>query len=389
MKQKVFFVLHLLAASAVVLAQQPVGPVAPADKAYDPRVSAVNNNTRVINVNALAKQTGTQNGATPNSAKQQSGSPGGQSDTSTTAPTSGDQVTPSASGDTANYVLGPGDRLSLLVRNVDDFTDQTFSVDMRGDINLPLAGRFHVAGFTVNQFEQEVDSRLKKFIKNPEVVANISEYHSQSISVIGAVSSPGVHQLMGHKTLFEVLSMSGGLSSDAGSTINITRNMKWGSIPLPNAKPDPSGQFSIASVKVSKTMDASDPSENIIIMPDDVISVPKGRVVYAVGSVVRPGGFMLGDQESMSSLQVISLAEGFNNVAAPANARILRSVPGSPNRTEIPINLKLLMAGKAPDVPLRGDDILFIPTSAAKSISKRTLDAAVQITTGLVIYGRY
>ena len=92
---------------------------------------------------------------------------------------------------------------------MDDFTDKTFSVDMRGDINLPLAGRFHVAGLTVNQFEHKVDSRLKKLIKNPEVVANISEYHSQSISVIGAVSSPGVHQLMGHKILSEVLSMRG------------------------------------------------------------------------------------------------------------------------------------------------------------------------------------
>jgi polysaccharide export outer membrane protein len=98
---------------------------------------------------------------------------------------------------------------------------------------------------------------------------------------------------------------------------------------------------------------------------------------------------MLGEHDTLSSLQVLSLAEGFNNTAAPANARILRSVTGSPTRTEIPINLKKLMAGKEPDVPLQADDILFVPTSAAKSISKRTLDAAVQITTGLVVYGRY
>jgi polysaccharide export outer membrane protein len=112
-------------------------------------------------------------------------------------------------------------------------------------------------------------------------------------------------------------------------------------------------------------------------------------VVYAVGSVVRPGGFLLGEHDTMSSLQVLSLAEGFSSLAAPGNARILRSVPGSPNRKEIPINLKKLMSGKEPDVPLQADDILFIPTSAAKSITKRTLDAAVQVTTGIVIYGRY
>jgi polysaccharide export outer membrane protein len=260
---------------------------------------------------------------------------------------------------------------------------------MHGDINLPLAGRFHVAGLTVNQFEQQTRERLKKYVKDPDVVASITEYHSQSISVIGSVNAPGIHQLQGHKTLFEVLSLSGGLSSDAGSNINITRNLRWGAIPLPDAKNDPSGQFSIASVKVTSTMNASDPAQNIIIMPGDVISVPKGQVVYAVGSVIRPGGFLLGEHDSLSSLQVVSLAEGFDKVAAPDKARILRAVPGSTNRAQIPINLKLLMAGKAPDVPLQADDILFVPTSAAKSISKRTLDAAVQITTGLVVYGRY
>ena len=55
-----------------------------------------------------------------------------------------------------------------------------------------------------------------------------------TISVIGAVNAPGVHQLQGHKTLFEVLSMSGGLRTDAGSMINITRNLHWGTIPLPD-----------------------------------------------------------------------------------------------------------------------------------------------------------
>lgn len=379
MKHTISF-FSVLAVSALGLAQQPVGPVRAADQTYQPRVGS-ENGTRVIPVNGVPGQNGVQNGAS------QSGS--GQSGSSGGAANSNDQITGGVEGDVSNYVLGPGDRLALLVRNLDEFTDQTFSVDMRGDINLPLAGRFHVAGLTVSQFEQQTIERLKKYVKNPEVVASITEYHSQSISVIGAVNAPGVHQLMGHKTLFEVLSVSGGLRTDAGSTINITRNMRWGSIPLPNAKTDASGHYSIASVKVGKTMDASDPSVNIVIMPDDVISVPKGQVVYAVGSVVRPGGFLLGDQESLSSLQVISLAEGFNNVAAPAKARILRAVPGSPNRAEIPINLKLLMAGKAPDVPLHGDDILFIPNSTAKSVSKRTLDAAIQITTGMAIYGRY
>lgn len=370
MKHLVPFVVSVLTVATLAAAQQPSpAQVAPAAGRSDSRVSSGNNESRVGPVDGTAS---------------------GQSSVSAAPNAAQDQVTSTGvEGEVSNYVLGPGDRLSLLVRDLDDFTDQTFGVDMHGEINLPLAGRFHVAGLTVNQFEQQTQERLKKYVKEPDVVASISEYHSQTISVIGAVNAPGVHQLQGHKTLFEVLSMSGGLRSDAGSNINITRNLRWGQIPLPDAKNDPSGQFSIGSVKVKNTMDASDPAENIVIMPGDVIAVPKGQVVYAVGSVIRPGGFLLGEHDSLSSLQIVSLAEGFSTVAAPSKARILRTVPGSPNRAEIPINLKLLMAGKAPDVPLRADDILFVPTSAAKTVTKRTLDAAVQITTGMVIYGRY
>jgi polysaccharide export outer membrane protein len=374
MKHIVPLVLTMFAAAALATAQQPDSTqVPPAENKVQPQVQPESNDSRVKPMDGTAtgqsSAPGTANPDAGNAAK--------------------DQVTGGIDGEVANYVLGPGDRLTLLVRDLDEFTDQTFSVDMHGDINLPLAGRFHVAGMTVDQFEQQTKERLKKYVKGPDVVASIAEYHSQSISVIGAVNAPGVHQLQGHKTLFEVLSLSGGLRSDAGSTINITRNLHWGTIPLPDAKTDPSGQFSIASVKVKSTMDASDPSQNIVIMPDDVISVPKGQVVYAVGSVMRPGGFLLGEHDTLSSLQVLSLAEGFSSLAAPANARILRIVPGSSNRAEIPLNLKKLMAGKEPDVPLKADDILFVPTSAAKTITRRTVDAAVQITTGMAVYGRF
>ena len=388
--------LFLAAATVAVAQERPPAQVPPSNSQYDPRVPTASSDSRVAPVDGTTGQS-SQSSGSPSSGSKSSGASGqlpgpanpAANQLSGPASPASDQVTGGAPGEVSNYVLGPGDRLTLLVPSLDEFTDQTFSVDMQGYINLPLIGRLHAAGLTVDQFEGEVKNGLKKFVKSPDVVASIAEYHSQSISVIGAVNAPGVHQLQGHKTLFEVLSMSGGLRTDAGSTINITRNLRWGAIPLPDAKNDPTNHFSIASVKVKSTVDASDPSENIVIMPDDVISVPKGQVVYAVGSVVRPGGFLLGEHDTMSSLQVLSLAEGFSSLAAPGNARILRAVPGSANRAEIPIDLKKLMAGKEPDVPLRADDILFVPTSAAKTISKRTLDAAIQITTGLVVYGHF
>ena len=289
----------------------------------------------------------------------------------------------------SSYILGPDDQVTLFVYDIEEISDKPMRIDMRGNLTLPLAGRLHAAGLTAGQLEAAIETPLRKFLKDPEVVVSITEFRSQPVSVLGAVTTPGVHQLEGHKTLFEILSMAGGLRSDAGNTVRITRNLEWGPIPLPDAKNDSTGQFSVASVSSKSVIDATDPVENITVKPHDVISVSKADLVYCVGSVNRPGGFVLGQKESMSALQVLSLAEGLNKTAAPDKAKIMRAVAGSPNRTEIAINLKELMAGKAPDLPLRSDDILFIPNSAARSMAARTAEAAIQVATGVAIYGRY
>jgi polysaccharide biosynthesis/export protein len=302
-----------------------------------------------------------------------------------------DESAPVPVGDTpapSNYIMGPDDQITLSVSDVDELSNKPMRIDMKGNIHLPMAGRVHAAGLTAEQLQSEIEERMKKYVNDPDVVVSVSEYRSQPVSVLGAVNTPGVHQLEGHKTLFEVLSSAGGVRSDAGNTVTITRELKWGAIPLPNAKNDPSGKYSIASVKVKEISDGKNPADNIIIKPDDVISVSKADVVYCIGSVHKPGGFVLGESESLSALQVLALAEGFDAKAAADRAKILRETPGTMQRTEIPVNLKQLMAGKGSDMPLRANDILFVPNSAAKSAMGRTAEAALQIATGLAIYAR-
>jgi polysaccharide export outer membrane protein len=304
-----------------------------------------------------------------------------------TAPVSGNSEAGYAAP--SNYKLGPDDEVTLFVSDVDEISNKPMRIDMRGDINIPMAGRVHAAGLTADRLETEIENRLKKYLKDPDVVVSIKEFRSQPISVLGAVDKPGVHQLEGRKTLFEVLSMAGGLRADSGNTVKITRSLEWGRIPLPDAKDDATGQFNVASVKVKGIMDGSDPAANIMIKPEDVITVPKADLVYAVGSVKRPGGFPLNQNETLSTLQVLSLAEGLDKAAAPKKARIMRVVPGTTSRMEIPVDLQKLMAGKSPDLPLQSDDILFVPNSAAKNAGGRAMEAAIQIATGVAIYGRY
>jgi len=288
-----------------------------------------------------------------------------------------------------NYILGPQDQILLQVNDLDELNNKSFRVDLEGNLNLPILGAVPVAGLTINQAKAELNRRLTGTVKNPDIVFDVTDYRSQPITLLGAVSSPGVYQVQGRMTLFQVLSLAGGPRSDAGSDMTIMRKIQWGAVPLPGAHVDASGQISEASISMKTVLSGSDPAQNIPLMPDDVLSVPKAQVVYAVGSVIKPGGYMLGDSNSLSALQVVALSSGFDKVASPSKARILRVQPGTSDRLQIPINLKEIVSGKAPDISLKADDILFVPDSKTKIITQRTLTAAVSITSGLIVYGKF
>jgi polysaccharide biosynthesis/export protein len=286
----------------------------------------------------------------------------------------------------STYVLGPDDALSFMGIEVDELGNKQFRIDPAGDISLPMVGRLHAAGLTVRQFEDTLNEHLSTYIRDPHVVVTITEFRSQPVSVLGAVKTPGTYQLQGRKTVVEVISLAGGFREDAGNTIKITRELEWGKIPLPNAMINPLGNFSVAEVRIKEIMDAKDPQNNILMMPHDVVTVPRAELVYVIGDVKKAGGFVLSERSSMSVLQALSLAEGSERTADTRRAKILRLEPGQEQRKEIAVNLKKILDGTSNDVPLQAGDILFVPGSTAKRVGVRTLEAAVQIGTGVAIW---
>jgi polysaccharide biosynthesis/export protein len=286
----------------------------------------------------------------------------------------------------STYLLGPDDQLDISGPELTDLNNKPVRIDGQGDIAVPLAGSVHVAGLTVQQTQQQLDKVLSKYIRNPQVVVNVTEVRSEPVSVLGAVNSPGVHQVQGHKTILEMLAAAGGIRQDAGYSIRITRQVEWGCIPLPGAQLDPSGKFSVAEVNLRKIMDAKVPEENIQIFPHDVISVPKAEMVYVIGEVHRSGGFVLGEHKSISVLQALSLAEGLNTGADPRHAKILRLNPNADQREELKVDVKDALNGKKPDTSMQGEDILFIPGSTGKKAALRGLEAAIQTGTGLAVW---
>ena len=287
-------------------------------------------------------------------------------------------------------VLGPNDQISIRALDVEEISDKTYRVSASGDLTLPMIGTLRAAGLTVGQLESDVAAALQKYIRNPKVAISVTEFHSQPVSVIGAVTTPGIVQLQGKKTLVEVISMAGGLKNDAGQSVTITRQKEWGSLPLPGARLDPTGQFCIAELKLKDVLEARNPEQNIMIRPNDIISVPRAETIYVLGAVKRAGRFALNESDTLSVLQAVSLAEGLERTASPQKAKILRIAPGATRRAEVPLNLKKIFSGEMADVVLQPDDILFVPDSAQKRAALRTLEALMSIGTaagaGVILY---
>lgn len=287
---------------------------------------------------------------------------------------------------TPTYVLGPDDQVTIHVVESDEINGKMYRVDEKGNLDLPMIGSLRAAGLTVNQVETQVADKLRRYIREPQVTVLLTEMRSQPVSVLGAVNMPGVHQLQGHKTLIEMLSMAGGLRQDAGYRIKITRHAEWGAIPLKDAVADPTGQFSVAEVSLKGLMEASSPEENVAIMPNDVITVPVAEMIYVIGDVKKSGGFVLGERNHITVLQALAMAEGLGQAAKSGEARILRVANGADSREEVVIDLKKILAGRASDVPLRSNDILFVPTDSLKRLGTKTLDSMIAIGSGLAIY---
>src|ERR1051325_9269037 len=208
------------------------------------------------------------------------------------------------------YVLGPEDQIVIRVLDLQEVPDRPFRIDTRGNINVPLIGRVHAGGLSIEQLEAELSKQFSALLKNAVVTISVSEFRSQPVSVLGAVRTAGVHQIRGRATLFEVLSIAGGLNADAGNVIKITRRKAAGPLSLPGVADDSSGEFQVAEVTVKSVMEARNPQENIDVLPSDIISVPKADMVYVIGAVKRSGGFVLSEKEEISVLQALSLAEG-------------------------------------------------------------------------------
>jgi len=249
--------------------------------------------------------------------------------------------------------VGAGDLVEMSVFDTPELSGK-LRVNNNGDILLPLVGSVHVAGLKPEQVQDIIRQKFIEggFLKDPQVTIFVTESATQGVSIVGEVHKPGVYPAFGSHHLLDYLSMAEGLTPLAGTTITITHANH----------PDQA-----ENVKVTSGA-APQPINNPEIMPGDTIFVERTGIVYVVGDVMRPGGFPMNHDQHLTVLQAVALSLGTNYTAAKSDVRIIRSTPQG--REEIPVNLKKILASKAPDMPMEDNDILFVPSSTGKNVLK-------------------
>ncbi|MBZ5663351.1 MAG: polysaccharide export protein [Acidobacteriia bacterium] len=278
-------------------------------------------------------------------------------------------VAPQARGPLANsnVKLGVGDLIELTVFGVPDLSTKT-RVSGSGDVYLPLIDYVHIADLTTDEAQELIQKRLEDggFVRSPHVSIFVNESASQAITLLGEIARPGTYPAIGERRLFDLISAAGGLSEKAGRKVTIER------------RGDPGHPLELP---VSSNL-AENTDSNVDVFPGDTIIVSRAGIVYVVGDVQRPSGFLIEDN-SLSVLKALALAGGGTKTSALSKTRILRQTPTGVQ--EIHVNLKKVLYAKAPDMALVKGDVLFIPGSAGKVAAYRTADAAMSMSTALAV----
>ena len=273
------------------------------------------------------------------------------------------------------YTIGPQDVLKIEVWDNPDLSREV-TVSLTNMISFPLIGEMKVNGYTAEQLQQVIRSRLADgYLVNPQVTVTVKEYNSKKVYVLGEVNKPGYYPFSRVTTMVEIISMAGGLTPDAGQEAYILRspekvdpNSINNSIEqiISQSQEQGGGKKRVLPSETSSEI-SSEVSDDSLITPrgaasspekgtaidalaksrvitltlndfnqgvnlnfelqnNDTLYIPKAKFFYVIGEVKSPGRFKL--EKEINVLQTISMAGGLTPKASEKKVKILRTIDG-------------------------------------------------------------
>ncbi|MGD0800374.1 MAG: polysaccharide biosynthesis/export family protein [Terracidiphilus sp.] len=248
--------------------------------------------------------------------------------------------------------IEPGDLLSVNVYDTPELSN-SYRVSPAGDLTLPLCGKVNVHGLTLPEAAKRLETALKdgQILLQPQVNIDVMQYAVQYVTVLGEVGSPGRVTLIAPTRLGEILAEAGGMTSLAGWRIKIRRGTDQSApeeeVPYPRSQSNPE-------------------SASILIRPGDSIIVPRAGIVYVLGAVNKPGGYVMQEDGKLNVAQALALSGG---TVLQANTGGLRVIRRNPDGTvlDFPLSYDGIAKGTQTPLILQAQDIVYVPMSKVKT----------------------
>jgi protein involved in polysaccharide export with SLBB domain len=287
-----------------------------------------------------------------------------------------------------DYLLGPGDIVQVNVFGIEDLKNKELSLDSEGKISLPFINDVVLIGLTPREAEIKISALYQASVmKNPQVAVSVKEYRSQFVNVLGAVLKPGTYQLTRRAFLIDALAMAGGLLAEkAESKAFIHRAASASSSPAEIAAGAEKNET--VEIDLVQLLEKGDISLNAPVYAGDVISVPERteRFYYVLGDVNRGGAFEIKKGENITLSKALASAGGIMGTAKVGKTAIIRhKADGSTE--QVPVDVKKVLNGKAEDMVLSQNDVVFVPGSTTKTIGRGVLNSIGGVLSALVYVG--
>jgi len=266
--------------------------------------------------------------------------------------------------------IGAGDSLEVSEYRTPEF-HASVRVSASGTVMLPMINAVQVGGMDEQTAASAIEAALviNGYLLHPQVTVLITASAGQDVSVLGEVNHPGVYPFTVHHSLLDLISSASGLGPNAGRMVVIFHRAD-------PATPHP--------VVLDVAGSGTSPGLNPELIAGDTVQVSRAGLVYVIGDVIRPGGFLVDPYQGLTVVQAVSLAWGPTQNAATGRAVLIREQRGG--RTVTTLNLKRMLRGLDPDRPIQDRDILFVPDSMSKNLINRTMESAIQSAIGVTIY---
>ncbi|MFO0982103.1 MAG: polysaccharide biosynthesis/export family protein [Planctomycetota bacterium] len=192
------------------------------------------------------------------------------------------------------YYAGIGD--TIVVRDLLNPEIQgAYTIQPDGVINVPLLGQVFIAGMTIDDIKEVLNTRYRDIITTADVFVDITRSQSKRYYVVGEVARPGIHPFKGDETLFDVVLLTAPTIFANERAVRLIRA-------------DPVHPLSF-EFNYKAMAQEGDSTGNVLVRENDIIYVPPhfmGKIAIFLETLLSPVTRLVADLIQLNNLYAVS-----------------------------------------------------------------------------------